>query len=114
MAESDFFQYLADSLRTMLTTRADELIRITFSNEVYSTSKTKLRPQAEIDAIANGMQGPINQLVERYLSEMKANGLTSPGRVKANGQKLREITCRMEKEFEELLKSRLGCNDQQF
>jgi hypothetical protein len=95
----------------MLTVRAEELIRVTFSKEVYTTSTTNLRSQAEIDAIIVEMREPIDQLVEKYLSEMKAGGLTTPEQVKANGRRLREITSRMEEDLEEQLKSRLGRND---
>ena len=111
MAETDFFEYLADSLRKMLTVRAEELLRVSFSKEVYTKSNTSLRPQAEIDAIISGMREPIEQLVEGYLSEMKKNGLTTPELVKANKNRVREITSEMENKLEEQLKSGLGLND---
>ena len=108
MAETDFFQYLADSLRTMLTIRAEELLRVTFSKELYAISKTELRPQAEIDIIVRSMQEPIDQLVEKYLIEMKERGLITPELIEANGLKLREITSGMEQNLEQQLMRRLG------
>lgn len=108
MERSDFLEYLTHSLRVMLTIRAEEIVRVTFSKEVYSTSKTDLRPQHEIDAIVRGMEAPIDKIVDQYVGEMKAHGLTSPELVRENVQKLRDLTLKMERDLEVVLKGRLG------
>ena len=87
MAETNFLQYLKESLNVMLTNRADEMVRATYSTELYMIKKNELRPQAEIDDIVAGMKDPIEKLVDQYVIMLKKYDLTTPEKVKSNGKK---------------------------
>ncbi|NLI74263.1 MAG: hypothetical protein GX369_05790 [Euryarchaeota archaeon] len=103
MTDVTYLQYLTDSVKDMILTCAEDLLRVH-----PSPDGPKMRPEEDIVSIVNSMKDDIQSLTERYIAELMTRGMTSPNVIRDCGVELRMINERMVLDLHGRLRSKLG------
>ncbi len=103
MADTDFMQQLAISVKDMITTCAEDLLK------VYPTPEgPKVRSSEEIQAIVSSMQEDIQSLTDDYMGGLLIRGMITPDVIRQCGDELKMINERMVLDLHARLRSELG------
>lgn len=105
MAETDFIEELADSVRELITTCAGDLLKV-----IPTPSGPKLRPEEEVRSIICSMDADIQSLTDEYMSSLLIRGMTTPNAIRQCESELKAINERMVLDLHKQLRNKLGSN----
>lgn len=105
MAETEFMEEFAESVRELITTCAEDLLKV-----VPTSSGPKLRPEEEIRSIICSMDADIQGLTDEYMSSLLIRGMITPNAIRQCGSELKAINERMVLDLHKQLRNKLGSN----
>lgn len=103
MAETDLMEVLAESVKDLITTCAEDLLRV-----VPTPSGPKMRSKEEIHSIVCSMESDVQGLLDGYMSGLLLRGMTTPDAIRQRGSELKAINERMVLDLHKQLRNKLG------